>query len=69
MAVLATLGLYNEVHLSDGDPRRQRPPVGFALRYGSSLSDPWIPLEKCGPGITSDANPRDFVTYFAIGFN
>jgi len=41
---------------------------GSFLGYGSSLSDPWLPLEKYHLGLTGDANLHHFVTYFALGF-
>jgi len=41
---------------------------GCFLRAGSSLSDPWLPVEKYGLGITSDVSLHHFVTYFAVGF-
>ncbi len=46
----------------------QRTLSGFLLRTGSSLSDPWLPLESLGMGVTSDTNLHHFVTYFAVGF-
>jgi len=41
---------------------------GYFLQYGSSLSNPWLPLKKYNLGITGDVNLHHFVTYFALGF-
>ncbi|MCP4726784.1 MAG: AmmeMemoRadiSam system protein B, partial [bacterium] len=41
---------------------------GMFLRYGTSLSDPWLPLQEHGLGLTGDANLHHFVTYFAVGY-
>jgi AmmeMemoRadiSam system protein B len=41
---------------------------GLPLRYGSSLSMPWLPLEQFKLGVTADANLHHFVTYAAVGF-
>ncbi|GEM_PF-4996525 len=41
---------------------------GRLLRHSTSLSDPRLPLEPYGLGLTSDTNLHHFVTYFAIGF-
>jgi len=42
--------------------------TGCFLRYGTSLSDPWLPLQQYKLGLTSDTNLHHFVTYIAMGF-
>jgi AmmeMemoRadiSam system protein B len=42
--------------------------TGYALRDGTSLSFPWLPLEPMKLGLTGDANLHHFVTYQAVGF-
>jgi AmmeMemoRadiSam system protein B len=42
--------------------------TGYALRSGTSLSFPWLPLESMKLGLTGDANLHHFVTYQAVGF-
>jgi AmmeMemoRadiSam system protein B len=41
---------------------------GMLLRTGSSISDPWLPLEPYKLGLTGDANLHHFVTYLAVGY-
>ncbi|MCJ7579075.1 MAG: AmmeMemoRadiSam system protein B [Candidatus Aminicenantes bacterium] len=41
---------------------------GCFLRYGTSLSDQWLPLWDYNLGITGDTNLHHFVTYSAVGF-
>ncbi|MFC1493070.1 AmmeMemoRadiSam system protein B [candidate division KSB1 bacterium] len=41
---------------------------GMFLRYGTSISDPWLPLQEHGLGLTGDANLHHFVTYFTVGY-
>jgi AmmeMemoRadiSam system protein B len=41
---------------------------GTLLRTGSSISDPWLPLEPYKLGLTGDANLHHFVTYLAVGY-
>ncbi|MFC1565087.1 AmmeMemoRadiSam system protein B [candidate division KSB1 bacterium] len=41
---------------------------GVFLRYGTSISDPWLDLSEYGLGLTGDANLHHFVTYFAVGY-
>lgn len=42
--------------------------IGHLLRYGTSISDEWLPLSQFKLGLTGDANLRHFVTYAALGF-
>jgi AmmeMemoRadiSam system protein B len=42
--------------------------TGHLLRTGSSLSMPWLSLERFKLGLTGDANLHHFVTYAAIGY-
>ncbi len=41
---------------------------GMFLRYGTSISEPWLDLQEHGLGLTGDANLHHFVTYFAVGY-
>ncbi len=41
---------------------------GTLLKTGSSLSMPWLSLERFKLGLTGDANLHHFVTYAAIGY-
>lgn len=59
-------GVNFAVHLARQSAGREL--EGRLLRHGTSLSDPWLPLEPYGLGLTSDTNLHHFVTYFAIGF-
>ena len=45
-----------------------RVPEGILLKYGTTLSDPWLPLTDEGLGLTGDANLHLFVTFGALGF-
>jgi AmmeMemoRadiSam system protein B len=45
-----------------------RPLTGYLLRTGSSLSDPWLPVEQLKMGLTGDANLHHFVTYAAVAY-
>ncbi|MFC1557016.1 AmmeMemoRadiSam system protein B [candidate division KSB1 bacterium] len=42
--------------------------TGYLLRYGTSLSDQWLPVAEYGLGTTSDTNLHHFVTFAAMGF-
>ncbi len=42
--------------------------TGYVLRTGSSLSTPWLGLERFKLGLTGDANLHHFVTYAAVGY-
>ncbi len=42
--------------------------TGHLLRYGTSISDEWLPLSQFKLGLTGDANLHHFVTYAALGF-
>ncbi len=42
--------------------------TGHLLKTGSSLSTPWLPVERFKMGLTGDANLHHFVTYAAIGY-
>jgi MEMO1 family protein len=41
---------------------------GYVLRTASSLSMPWLDLERFKLGLTGDANLHHFVTYAAVGY-
>jgi AmmeMemoRadiSam system protein B len=41
---------------------------GRVLKTGSSLSMPWLSLDRFKLGLTGDANLHHFVTYMAIGY-
>ncbi len=41
---------------------------GVVLKTGSSLSMPWLSLERFKLGLTGDANLHHFVTYAALGY-
>lgn len=45
-----------------------RPLTGYLLKTGSSLSMPWLSLERFKLGLTGDANLHHFVTYAAVGY-
>jgi MEMO1 family protein len=62
----APFGIDFAIHL--GRLLENRDLTGSLLRTGSSLSDPWLPLQKFNLGATSDANLHHFVTYFSLGF-
>lgn len=42
--------------------------TGHLLKTGSSLSMPWLALDRFKLGLTGDANLHHFVTYVAIGY-
>ncbi len=42
--------------------------TGQVLKTGSSLSMPWLSLERFKLGLTGDANLHHFVTYAAVGY-
>ena len=42
--------------------------TGHVLKTGSSLSMPWLSLERFKLGLTGDANLHHFVTYAAVGY-
>jgi AmmeMemoRadiSam system protein B len=50
------------------DAVEDRIPEGLLLKYGTTLSDPWLPLQEMGLGLTGDANLHHFVTFGALGF-
>ncbi len=42
--------------------------TGMFFRHGTTLSDPWLPLNDIGLGVTADTNLHHFVTFFSIGY-
>jgi AmmeMemoRadiSam system protein B len=42
--------------------------TGHLLKTGSSLSMPWLALDRFKLGLTGDANLHHFVTYVAVGY-
>ena len=42
--------------------------TGLVLKTGSSLSMPWLALDRFKLGLTGDANLHHFVTYAAVGY-
>jgi MEMO1 family protein len=50
------------------EAREHRVLAGYALRGGSSLAFPWLPIQSMKLGLTGDANLHHFVTYQAVGF-